>query len=110
MKKTILPFVLLIVFASSQALASNSILSGGDPKTSPAVHNILSDKLPAKLLTTIKKDYKSYWITGLYKTDANGKISYHIIVENADQTVELTATHTTNWSVLRVIPKDQTNS
>lgn len=109
MKKTIFPIVFCIAIVSFNTHAAVS--GGGVPaKNSPVVHSILSDKLPAKLLTTIKKDYKSYWITGLYKEDASGKISYHITIENADQTVELTATHSTNWSVVRVTPKDQTNS
>jgi hypothetical protein len=109
MKKTILPVILFIAILSADAHAANRPLSGGEPK-SPAVHNILSDKLPSKLLTTIKKDYKSYWITGLYTQNANGKTSYHVIIENADQTVELTAARATNWSVVRITPKDQTNS
>ena len=112
MKKTILPIILVIAIGSSSANAANSFLSGGDPvvkKNSPAVHNILSDKLPARLLTTVKKDYKSYWITGLYKEDASGKISYHMTIENADQTVVLIATAATNWAVIRVTPKDQPN-
>lgn len=109
MKKTILPIILFIAIVSTNAHAANKPLSGGDPK-SPAVHNILSDKLPSKLLTTIKKDYKDFWITGLYTADSSGKTSYHMIVENADQTIELTATRASNWSVVRVTPKDQTHS
>jgi hypothetical protein len=113
MKKTILPIVLCIAIVSSDARAAGRYLSdGGVPskKSSPVLHNILSDKLPSKLLTTIKKDYKSYWITGLYKEDASGKISYHITMENADQIITLTATHATNWSVVRVVPKDPASS
>ncbi|HZE83742.1 MAG TPA: hypothetical protein VE035_05495, partial [Puia sp.] len=64
----------------------------------------------SKLLTSIKKDYKSYWITGLYKEISNGKASYHITVENADQVITLSATPTTNWSVVRAVPKDQSAS
>ena len=113
MKKTILPIVLCMAIVSSDAHAANRFLSdGGVPskKNSPVSRNILSDKLPAKLLSTIKKDYKSYWITGLYKEDASGKISYHITIENADRIVTLTANRATNWSVIRVVPKDSVNS
>ncbi|HVU55759.1 MAG TPA: hypothetical protein VHD83_11935 [Puia sp.] len=77
-------------------------------KSTTVVRNILSDKLPARLLTTIKKEYKEYWITNLYKQDASGKISYHITVENADKKVVLTATRTSGWSIARVISKDET--
>ena len=109
MKKTIFPVVLFIAILSVNAHAANGHVSGGDPKA-PAVHNILSNKLPAKLQTSVKKDYKDFWITGLYTQDINGKTSYHMIVENADQTIELTASRSTNWSVVRVTPKDQPNS
>jgi hypothetical protein len=110
MKKSIIPIVLCIAIGSTQVHAANTYLTNeGSPskKSAPVVRNILSDKLPAKLLTTIKKSYKDYWITALYKEVANGKISYHITVENADKVVTLSATHSTNWSVSRVIPKDQ---
>lgn len=109
MKKTILPLALCMALVSVNAHATNRYDTDGgvrSKKSSPALHNILSDKLPARLLTTIKKDYKDYWITGLYKEDANGKISYHITVENADQTITLSATHYSNWSVVRIVPKD----
>ncbi|HTI07632.1 MAG TPA: hypothetical protein VL832_03715 [Puia sp.] len=110
MKKTILPIVLCIAIGSTQVHAANRYLTNeGTPskKSAPVVRNILSDKLPAKLLTTIKKSYKDYWITALYKEVANGKTSYHITVENADKVVTLSATHSTNWSVSRITPKDQ---
>ena|SRR5450631_3680093 len=113
MKKTILPIVLCMAIVSLKANAANNSLSDGgirSKKNTSVSRNILSDKLPAKLLTTIKKDYKSYWITGLYKEDASGKISYHITIENADQIVTLTANRATNWSVIRVVPKDPVNS
>jgi hypothetical protein len=108
MKKTILPIVLCMVFASIHVQAADRNLSNeGTPskKSSPAVHNIVSDKLPAKLLSSIKKDYKSYWITGLYKEDTNGKTSYHITIENADQIVTMTASAST-WNIIRAVPRD----
>jgi hypothetical protein len=113
MKKTILPIVLCMAIVSSGAHAADRSLSDGgvrSKKSASVSRNILSDKLPARLLTTIKKDYKSYWITGLYKEDASGKISYHITIENADQIVTLTANHAGNWSVVRVVPRDPANS
>jgi len=110
MKKTILPIVLCIAIGSTQVHAANRNLTNeGSPskKSASVVRNILSDKLPAKLLTTIKKSYKDYWITALYKEVTNGKTSYHITVENADQIITLSATHSTSWSVSRIIPKDE---
>lgn len=109
MKKTILPIVLCLAVGTTQAHSINRHFNDeGSPakKSAPVVRNILSDKLPAKLLTTIKKSYKDYWITALYKEVTNGKISYHITVENADKIVTLSANPATNWSVTRVVAKD----
>jgi len=95
-----------IVSLSTQA-GTGDRKNEGDPskKTAAVQRNILSDKLPSKLLTSIKKEYKSYWITNLYKQDASGKISYHITVENADQIINLSATGS-NWSIVRTVSKD----
>jgi len=103
MKTTILFFVLILSFGLVKA--SNGSDNG---EKSPAIHNILSNQLPARLLTVIRKNYKDYWITGLYKENVNGKISYFITMENADQTVKLNTSHSTGWAVTRIVPKDAT--
>lgn len=111
MKKTILPIVLLMTIGTVQARSIDRHLTNEDersPKKSSSMRNILSDKLPAKLLTSIKKEYKEYWITNLYKEDASGKVSYHITVENADQKVLMSGTRSAGWSVDRVVSKDET--
>ena len=101
MKTTILFFVLILSFGLVKA-------SGGSDngEKSPAIRNILSNQLPARLLTVIHKNYKEYWITGLYKENTGGKISYFITLENADQTVKLNTSHSTGWAIARVVPKD----
>lgn len=103
MKTSILFLVLFFGFAQVKASDGTT-----NREKSPAVRNILSNRLPARLLTTIKKNYKDYWITDLYKENLNGKISYFITLENADQTVKMNTTHTTGWTVAHVIPKDET--
>jgi hypothetical protein len=112
MKKTIFPIVLLMTIGTVQASSiERNFTNEGErssKKSTTVVRNILSDKLPAKLLTSIKKEYKEFWITNLYKENANGKISYHITVENADKKVQMSATRVTGWSVDRVISKDET--
>jgi len=116
MKKTILPIALMMALVSTVSTkvqaANRPSMNEGSPtkKSAPAVRNILSDKLPARLRTTIKTSYKDYWITALTKEVVNGKISYHITVENADKVVTLSATHATNWSVLRIVSKDASAS
>jgi|SRR6186713_1355579 len=114
MKKKTFSIALCIVLGLIQVQAENGKSgprSTPSEKSVPVVHNILSNKLPAKLLTTIKKNYSSYWITSLYKETANGKISYHITVENPDQIIKLSASHpAANWTIRRVVPKDQAAS
>jgi hypothetical protein len=102
MKTTILAVVLFFGISHVQAAGG----SKDHEKSAPVVHNILSNQLPAKLLTTIKKGYKSYWITDLYKEVANGKITYYITLENADQKVQLNTIHSINWAVAHVVAKD----
>ena len=74
--------------------------------TTSAVRNILSTQLPARLLSPIKTRYKTYWITDLYKATADGKVCYYITLENADQKLKLTTSHSANWQVTRVVSKD----
>ena len=110
MKKSIFPIVLCITLGTVQAHATNGNFNneGERSKKNPTVvRNILSDKLPARLLASIKKDYKDYWITALSREDASGKISYHITVENADRVISLSATRNTNWAVARIVSKEQ---
>lgn len=108
MKKYILP--VLICFAVSSVKA-NTVEGGKNEggiiakKSSPIIRNILSDKLPIRLQKSIKKDFSAYWITNLYKTQSNGKTSYHITVENPDKIVRMSATPSSNWAVTRVTPK-----
>lgn len=110
MKKSILASALFVVVSISNLSAMNGVPAHGTTPTekgAPAVRNILSDKLPAKLLTTIKKNYGNYWITSLYKQTANGKVSYHITVENPDQVVKLSTTTSSTWTVERVVSKEE---
>jgi len=107
MKKTIPTIALLFIIGVSSVKASGGGNEFGDSKKSePVVHNILSDRLPSRLLTSIKKDYKDYWITNLYKTSSNGKTSYCITVENADQKIVMNAAGSSNWAVTQVITKE----
>lgn len=101
MKTTILLFLLILGFGWVQASDGSN-----NREKSPVVRNILSNQLPARLLTVIKNHYKDYWITDLHKENVNGKVSYYITLENPDQTIKLNTTHSTGWAVTRVVPKD----
>ncbi|MHA4807290.1 hypothetical protein ACX0G9_04265 [Flavitalea flava] len=111
MKQTILLVAVCMAIVSTNAYAKTDNRAANEEtpskKSSTAVRHILSDKLPAKLLTTIKKEYKSYWITGLYRETTNGKNSYHITLENADRIVTLSAASSATWSLDRAVSKDQ---
>ena len=95
--------LLVLSFGIAQVKAADG---AKDREKSPAVRNILSNQLPTKLLTFIKKNYKNYWITDLHKENLNGKISYYITLENPDQTIKLNTTHSTGWAVARIVPKE----
>jgi len=110
MKKSIFPIVLCLTLGTVHAHAINgNFTNEGDrsKKNTPVVRNILSDKLPARLLASIRKDYKDYWITALSREDASGKTSYHITVENADHIISLSGTRGSGWAVERTVSKDQ---
>jgi hypothetical protein len=91
---------------SSIAVHAAPTNNGGDP----AKKNILSDKLPTNLRTKIRNNYKDYWITDLYKQKVNGKVSYHITVENAEKVIKLSTAQSGTWSIVHVVPKDQPGS
>lgn len=98
-KITIVSFALVVALTgTSQARAENA----------PAVHytNILSTKLPSRLLTSIKKNYSNYWITDLQKQVVNGKVSYQITLESADEKIILNARPSTGWTRTSTINKD----
>ncbi|HEV2354001.1 MAG TPA: hypothetical protein VGR89_07150 [Puia sp.] len=104
MKTSFLLFALAL--GIGQAQASDGAKTVKNHAHAPAVRNIISTQLPAKLLTSIKKNYRNYWITDLYTQNLNGKASYFITLENPDRTVKLNATRSAGWSIIRVVPKD----
>jgi len=113
MKKTIPSIVLLLIIGLTNARATGGVKNeaasskkSSAVKSSAVVHNILSDQLPVRLRTGIKKNYSNYWISDLYKKTVNGKASYCITVENADKKVTLNATPSTTWLITRVVSKD----
>jgi hypothetical protein len=75
-----------------------------DPIT--VVRNILSNALPQALRANIKKEYKDYWISGLYEQVSNNRASYFITVENADEIVRLSSIDSKNWVLVSTTIKD----
>jgi hypothetical protein len=103
MKKKIIASAFLFAVGLGSAWANDRSYS--TLATFGKVHNILSDKLPATLLANIKKDYKDYWITELYKEGGEKEPSYFITVENADQVIKMSSTDSENWVVTDTMVK-----
>ena len=95
MKQIVLGAVFFFLISSSRASAAT--LQIGQPHTA---HNILSTQLPLALLTDIKKEYKEYWITGLSEEGKIKHPDYVIILENADQIVQLRSSDSQSWVVM----------
>ena len=99
MKKTFLGVALFLLISSanaSAAFAADQVPQPGQPRTE---HNILSSQLPAALLADIRKDYKDYWITELTEEGKGKHSDYSIVLENADQIVQLHSSNSEAWVV-----------
>lgn len=106
MKTTILSIVFLLGITITRAEGGAGTHSSSRKVATPAVRNILSTQLPARLLTPIKTKYKTYWITDLHKVRCEGKVCYYMTLENADQQLKLNTSHSATWQVARVVSKD----
>ena len=68
------------------------------------VRNIVSDKLPINLLTTLKNDYSGYWISDLFEVSADEQTTYYVTLENADTKINLRS-NGDSWEVYSTIRK-----
>lgn len=48
-----------------------------------ASRNISSSQLPLRLLTELKKDFNTYWITDLFELSVNNTTEYYVTLENS---------------------------
>ena len=71
--------------------------------------NILSDKLPVHLASSMKKHYSGFWISDLFEIRSNGEVSYYVTLENADYKVVLKSADSDRWEVYSNIHKDVEN-
>jgi hypothetical protein len=102
MKKRIIIGAVLFIITFASAF-TNGVRAKVLPEA--GIRNILSSELPLALLTNIKKEYKDYWITGLYKEGKTKKPRYFITVENADQVVKLSSDDSENWVIISALLK-----
>jgi|SRR6186713_112127 len=70
------------------------------------VRNIISDQLPISLLTSLKNEYTSFWISDLFEIASNDQTTYYVTIENADKKIVLRSNGTENWSVYAKTKKE----
>jgi len=63
--------------------------------------NIVSSQLPINLLTDLKKNFSTNWITDLFEMASNNENVYYVTLENSDQKLILKSSGTTGWEVYR---------
>jgi hypothetical protein len=97
MNKRLLGVAFFLMIGFAYASASDRTPQSYQYRTG---HNILSSQLPEALLTTIKNDYKDYWITELSENGKGKHADYSITLENADQVVRLSSGDSENWVVV----------
>ena len=68
--------------------------------------NILAGQLPINLLTDVKKNYGSYWITELFEIAMNNETSYYITLQNGEQKVILKSNGTNGWELFKKEKKE----
>ena len=61
--------------------------------------NIRSDKLPLLPSLNLKKNYKGYWISGLFEQSCYNQTTYYATLENADHKLVLKSVNNGNWKV-----------
>jgi hypothetical protein len=70
------------------------------------VRNIPSTQLPIRLFNSLQKDYKGYWITGLFEIAKQDDTSYYLTLEKSDETLILEAKGIDEWVVYKKVKKD----
>ena len=68
--------------------------------------NILSSQLPINLLTNLKKQYGSYWISDLFEVSNSTGASYYVTLQSSDQTLVLKSNGTSGWDFYKKEKKD----
>ncbi|MDP4149715.1 MAG: hypothetical protein Q8927_07135 [Bacteroidota bacterium] len=98
MKKYVLVPGLLLIISFGSVFANDGV--GSHPNTPSHVRNILSTQLPVKLRSDVQKEFKSYWITELYRTGDKNHTAYTITVENPDRIVQMRSINAKTWVVV----------
>lgn len=63
--------------------------------------NILSGQLPINLLTGLKKNYNTYWITDLFEIATHNENTYYVTLESSDHKLILKSNGTNGWELFK---------
>lgn len=74
---------------------------GGNGELIAVTRNISSVQLPINLLTRVKRDYQSSWISDLFEISNSAGTSYYITLEDGDFTTVLSSLNGSNWEVFK---------
>jgi hypothetical protein len=65
------------------------------------IRNIVSTQLPINLLSDLKKNYGSFWISDLFEMASDNSTSYYVTLQSGDQTVVLKSYSSTGWETFK---------
>jgi hypothetical protein len=78
---------------------------GGNGELIAVIRNITSTQLPLSLLTRVKKDYQSSWITDLFEMSDSADTSYYMTLEDGNYTTVLKSVNGNSWEVFKKTKK-----
>jgi hypothetical protein len=65
------------------------------------IRNIVSGQLPISLLSDLKKNYSSYWISDLFEIAADDATSYYVTIEDGGQKIVLKSQGSIGWETFK---------
>jgi hypothetical protein len=65
------------------------------------IRNIVSGQLPISLLSDLKKNYSSYWISDLFEIAADDATSYYVTIEDGNQKIVLKSQGSIGWETFK---------
>lgn len=69
-----------------------------DGELAGAARYISSLQLPINLLAKLKKEYSQYWVSDLFEVSNSEGTHYYITLEDADTSLMLKSTNSSEWS------------
>jgi hypothetical protein len=63
--------------------------------------NIVSSQLPISLLSNLKKNYGTYWISDLFEISSSTDASYYVTLQNGEQSLVLKSNGISGWETYK---------